>query len=303
MKKTYATVLKDYSPVESGDFMLHYEINGREYVIYSPSEGVCSCLELYSFTDIDPEKLSFLIDSRNDIDVTEFRFVNSCSKEDLLKYLFDIEDIYEGEGICHVSKSEGFLLYSINELNRVRNLYIHDDAGSRLKFKNKDCFAIKGSFECEEIIICFSPTDFKLLYVDDAHINAGVCLLPDASPVISHYICEAVHKRNISLFAGNNVDMAFRFLSYYIQFMRLDQSFLFDNDAYNNTITITLCNWTGDKIMNIVSAVNRTFKGYSLCLSNYGDQSFISYNKNQGISKVLMKEILKRLNLDITLIF
>ena len=76
MEKTYATVLKDYSPVESGDFMLHYEINGREYVIYSPSEGVCSCLELYSFTDIDPEKLSFLIDSRNDIDVTEFRFVN-----------------------------------------------------------------------------------------------------------------------------------------------------------------------------------------------------------------------------------
>ena len=50
----YQTVLQNYHPIEQGDFMLRYEIDGRGYVIYSPEKDSFSCIELHGFSELTP---------------------------------------------------------------------------------------------------------------------------------------------------------------------------------------------------------------------------------------------------------
>jgi len=50
----YRTVLRDFSPIEWGDFLMRFEINQRSYVLFSPEHGKVSCLELMYFTELDP---------------------------------------------------------------------------------------------------------------------------------------------------------------------------------------------------------------------------------------------------------
>ena len=88
----YREVLFPYQPLEPGDFMYRYDINNRGYIIYSPEKNKISCLELYDFTDISPFQLAVSI-QRVRIETpeqNEFVFDKVCSKEDLLRYLFDI---------------------------------------------------------------------------------------------------------------------------------------------------------------------------------------------------------------------
>ena len=35
----YRTVLRDFSPIEWGDFLMRFEINQRSYVLFSPEHG------------------------------------------------------------------------------------------------------------------------------------------------------------------------------------------------------------------------------------------------------------------------
>ena len=57
----YRTVLRDFSPIEWGDFLMRFEINQRSYVLFSPEHGKVSCLELMYFTELDPLQLSVLL--------------------------------------------------------------------------------------------------------------------------------------------------------------------------------------------------------------------------------------------------
>lgn len=45
----YQSLLKEYSPLEYGDFFRLYRINSRGYVIYCNENNVVSCMELCGF--------------------------------------------------------------------------------------------------------------------------------------------------------------------------------------------------------------------------------------------------------------
>ena len=297
----YSSILKGIEPVESGDFMKQYEVNGRDYVIYSPEKDKCSCLELYTFTNITPEQLAFFISAKEtDEEEDEFRFTRICPQNDLVKYLFDIEDFYEGIGICHVSKSEGYVMYDIENPGKIRNFYICDNNGPcRLKFKNENCFAASGDENSREIALCWSPVDYKINCMNAG--NRRILLLPGSNPVVCACVCEMIKHNDcdkVCLFPGGVTGNAFQFLSYYLKSMRHEYAFDFSFSSFSNTITLTFENWAGDRIMNVVSSVNKACKalGFEITWQNYDDRNLISYNKNDEISKVLMTEILKRLD-------
>ena len=88
----YRTVLRDFSPIEWGDFLMRFEINQRSYVLFSPEHGKVSCLELMYFTELDPLQLSVLLGIKVESEpMDEFIFRATCSRDRLIDYLFDVK--------------------------------------------------------------------------------------------------------------------------------------------------------------------------------------------------------------------
>ena len=109
----YRTILNDYLPIEQGDFMLRYKINGRGYVLFSPKKDVVSCIELYNFSEISPMQLALLLTFQPKDEQDEFSFSASCTKEQIIDYLFDVEESQGCAKIRHTSGLQGYLLYDL----------------------------------------------------------------------------------------------------------------------------------------------------------------------------------------------
>ena len=142
----YRTILNDYKPIEQGDFMLRYKINGRGYVLFSPKKDVVSCIELYNFSEISPIQLALLLTFQPKDEQDEFSFSASCTNEQIIDYLFDVEESQGCAKIRHTSGLQGYLLYDLAKADKVRNLFHCFIFSSTLfAFRNMipECFIIR----------------------------------------------------------------------------------------------------------------------------------------------------------------
>ena len=159
----YRTILNDYLPIEQGDFMLRYKINGRGYVLFSPKKDVVSCIELYNFSEISPMQLALLLTFQPKDEQDEFSFSASCTKEQIIYYLFDVEESQGCAKIRHTSGLQGYLLYDLAKADKVRNLFQFDleKKESRLLFDNRNCAAsLHGDCQGSVIHLCWNQCVF-----------------------------------------------------------------------------------------------------------------------------------------------
>ena len=161
----YRTILNDYKPIEQGDFMLRYKINGRSYVLFSPKKDVVSCIELYNFSEISPIQLALLFSyqSADEIEQEEFTFTANCTREQIIDYLFDVEGSEDCVKIRHTSGLQGYLMYDLAKADKVRNLFQFDieKKASHLLFDNRHCAAsLRGDCQGSVIHLCWNPCVF-----------------------------------------------------------------------------------------------------------------------------------------------
>lgn len=119
----YRTVLRDFSPIEWGDFLMRFEINQRSYVLFSPEHGKVSCLELMYFTELDPLQLSVLLGIKVESEpMDEFIFRATCSRDRLIDYLFDVKAGGGSVKQKHVSGWKAYLMMDVAREDKVRNI-------------------------------------------------------------------------------------------------------------------------------------------------------------------------------------
>jgi hypothetical protein len=276
----YKSVLNSFEAVEEGDFMRYYETVSFSFVIYSPVEDSVSCMELSTFRDITAFELAVRLHLSVDsiVGTKEFKFDVVCSKSDLIKYFFDIEQIEDDSVISRVSYNEGVLLHDISNVRKVRNVFLFNPVTkeARLQFKNELCLAsFNVELEKADIVLCWNPYLYSTLKVK---LNdSTVYLLPCTSYFLSGHICKMLENRScgLALYVSEEVvNQALIFLSHYIQYFGLQDKFNVSSE--NGNISILLNDWKPERVMNLLS------KAQKYC----NEQMKTLYNANEDERKI-----------------
>ena len=160
----YRTVLRDFSPIEWGDFLMRFEINQRSYVLFSPEHGKVSCLELMYFTELDPLQLSVLLGIKVESEpMDEFIFRATCSRDRLIDYLFDVKAGGGSVKQKHVSGWKAYLMMDVAREDKVRNIcqFNAETKESLLVFDNRCCAAgVRTGEKGKTIHFCWNPSIF-----------------------------------------------------------------------------------------------------------------------------------------------
>lgn len=305
----YSEILSLYHPLEKGDFMSRYLINGREYVIYSPEHGSISCVELEYFKEISPYQLAVLIQrNANDIEeeIEEFEFEYICSKDDLIKYLFGVTENKDGK-VSRANK-EGYLLYEVNLQHKVRNIYEFDSEKKyQLLFSNDVCYANKfENLHTGEINVCWNPLVFSFLE-KDLRKNPSY-LLASSNPIVCAYINKITETQKINMYVDENCIESLRFLSYYTIYKKLKKQFSIFEDDRN--ITISVIGWHPVTLVKFISKIqnlcNKMLKEYYneegesvfYQLKAVESTSFVVFPNNKTIIEVFLTNIISEINCD-----
>ena len=258
----YREVLFPYQPLEPGDFMYRYDINNRGYIIYSHEKNKISCLELYDFTDISPFQLAVSI-QRVRIETpeqNEFVFDKVCSKEDLLRYLFDIvADKTKYRKLRGVSNFEAYLLYHLKQPDKVRNIYQFNPANNdyQLVFDNDVCIAsIFDEYITNTINVCWNPVTFRYFEEQDGDQHTSY-LLSSSNPMLCEYICKKAEERKacIDLY-GYDFD-SLMFFSYFIKNKGMDKGISVFSDS--KKITVVMKNWYPTTLVKFISKIQKIY--------------------------------------------
>lgn len=264
----YSEVLSECKPTEIGDFMYRYYINGREYIIFSPSKGKISCLELCNFNELTPYQLAVSIQQvpvKPEEEIKEFSFEHVCTKEALISYLFDVlSDSQEGALIKRrVSDNRGYFLYALKPTQtgtyKVKNLYQFDPESKRyqLVFDNDLCCAsIFDEVESDTINVCWNPVIFNLLEGQTEQKNTSY-LLASANAVLCFHVCKKTQERSskINLYVGNNYLESLYFISYYMEFKDMGKRLYVSSD--DKKITIRMKGWEPVKVVNCMARAEK----------------------------------------------
>lgn len=317
----YKSILQSYHPVESGDFMRRYIINGRQYIIYSPESKYVSCLDLYSFRDIAPVQLALCIGSELSLKEAEDEFVLAkvCSRNDLINFLFDIEPKGGELFVGRRSGLQGYLLNDIQRPFKVRNFFqFHPETKeSSLLFENELCCKhIVSKTNVIHIDICWDVYSFYLLEVREN--EKDLYLLPSSNSVLLSFVYGQIMKdkkmlsdtseMEIELHVRNTTIDALRFISMYLKVN--NSSRYFDIIQENGNIVVRFDNWNPINIMNFVSKLQRIcnlvvresssieenlpiFQIFSHCSISY-----VVFPKVELYAKEFLKMIMKELKLD-----
>ena len=268
----YRTILNDYKPIEQGDFMLRYKINGRSYVLFSPKKDVVSCIELYNFSEISPIQLALLLSyqSADEIEQDEFTFAANCTREQIIDYLFDVEGSEDCVKIRHTSGLQGYLMYDLVKSDKVRNLFQFDIEKKelRLLFDNRHCAAsLRGDCLGNVIHLCWNPCVFHSIE-KGGEPDAPAYLLASSSPVVCGYVLKQIEKcfasvekaeRIIGIHVGDEVSEAFDFVCYYVRNVQDDCTVIVERKS--GMVTLEMLNWNPVRLANFVAALNKTVAG------------------------------------------
>lgn len=266
----YRTILNDYQPIEQGDFMQKYKINGRSYVLFSPKKDVVSCIELHNFSEISPMQLALLLTFQPKDEQDEFSFSASCTKEQIIDYLFDVEESRGYAKIRHTSGLQGYLLYDLAKAEKVRNLFQFDleKKESHLLFDNKNCAAsLRGDCQGSIIHLCWNPCVFHSIE-KGGEPDAPAYLLASSSPVVCGYMLKQIEKcfasvekekRIIGIHVGNEVSEALDFVCYYVRSVQDDYTVIVEREG--GMVILEMLNWNPIRLANFVAALNKTVAG------------------------------------------
>lgn len=312
----YREVLFPYQPLEPGDFMYRYEINNREYIIYSPEKDKVSCLELYDFMDISPFQLAISI-QRVKVDtpeLKEFEFAKVCSKENLIKYLFDIIDnISQYRRIRGVSNFEAYFLFHLKHPTKVRNIYQFNPNNneSQLVFDNDVCIAaIFDDIRTQTINLCWDPVTFRNIEEQDSERYTSY-LLASSNPMICEHIYKKVDERSATINIYNYSLDALLFFSYYIKKKGIEKSISIFSDSKN--ITVLMSDWYPTTLVRFISKIQKMYnlilrKKYEefetrditvyQLISIAGSQSFLRFPNDAVAIEIFFKEIVSEYKLD-----
>ena len=265
----YRTILNDYKPIEQGDFMLRYKINGRSYVLFSPKKDVVSCIELYNFSEISPIQLALLLSyhSVDEIEQEEFTFTANCTREQIIDYLFDVEGSEDCVKIRHTSGLQGYLMYDLVKSDKVRNLFQFDIEKKelRLLFDNRHCAAsLRGDCLGNVIHLCWNPCVFHSIE-KGGEPDAPAYLLASSSPVVCGYVLKQIEKcfssvekekRIIGIHVGDEVSEAFDFICYYVRNVQDDYAVIVEKR--DGMVILEMLQWNPIRLANLVAALNKT---------------------------------------------
>lgn len=311
----YKSVLQSYVPIETGDFMRKYAINGREFVIYSPEAKYISCLDLYSFRDITPIQLALCIDNpcrEESEEEEEFAITKVCSPNDLINFLFDIQP---KKGDLYIRRQSGFQGYLLNDIqrpfNKVRNFFQFnlETKEYSLLFNNELCYKCSASIvpDTDHIDICWDPYSYYLL-------NESMCryLLPSSNPVLLSFIYGLIRKGKpgieIELHVCRSSLHALRFVSLYLKIHKIARGFEITYE--NGCIIVQFDNWSPIDVMNFISKLQRIcnlvlYEEYSIeesvhIFQNYSHCgiSYVVFPQVELYAKEFLKMIMKELKLD-----
>lgn len=305
----YREVLFPYQPLEPGDFMYRYDINNREYIIYSPEKEKVSCLELYDFMDISPFQLAISI-QRVKIDtpeLKEFDFAKVCSKEELIKYLFDIVDSKtQYRKVRGVSNFEAYFLYHLKHPSKVRNLFQFNpyNNDSQLVFDNDVCIAtIFDDIKTNTINLCWNPVTFRNIEEQDRERHTSY-LLPSSNPIICEYIYKIVEERSATINLYNCSLDALLFFSYHIKKRGIEKriSVFFESE----NITILMHDWYPTTLIRFVSKMQKMYNAVArkkyeeyearditvYQLISIASQSFLRFPNDEIAIEIFFKEII-----------
>lgn len=313
----YSEVLRDYQPIEIGDFMYRYNIKDREYIIYSPLTNQVSCLETFSYKDITPYQLAVYIQNVRlpNEELDEFNFQYSCSKNDLIKYLFDVIDKKtDSLNVRQVSNNSGYFLYELKPLHKIKNIYQFnsDTLQYKLVFDNNICYT--ASFEnllSDFINVCWNPIIFNQL--ENKKENIPTYLLPSSNIILNDFIYSKIQEKSakIKMYIGNNYMNALQFFSYFInQKDEIEKKISVSFD--NNNVTILMSNWQPVTLVRFTSKIQKIFnktvrKIYEeedemdilfYQLEYVGDHNYILFPYNELGIEIFLKNIMDELAIE-----
>lgn len=268
----YRTILNDYQPIEQGDFMQKYKINGRSYVLFSPKKDMVSCIELHNFSEISPVQLALLLfrQSKDEKEQDEFAFSVTCTKEQIIDYLFDVEGSDGYAKIRHTSGLQGYLMYDLSKPEKVRNLFQFDMERQEphLLFDNKNCAAsLRGDYQGSIVHLCWNPCVFHSIE-KGGEPDAPAYLLASSSPVVCGYVLKQIEKcfasvekekRIIGIHVGNEVSEALDFVCYYVRSVQDDYTVIVEREG--GMVILEMQQWNPIRLANFVAALNKTVAG------------------------------------------
>ena len=312
----YKEVLFPYHPLEQGDFMYRYYINNREYIIYSPEKDKISCLELYNFKELSSFQLAVYIQriKTEQEEISEFSFEQICSKEDLMKYLFDIagdKTLYRK--IRGVSNCEAYLLYDIKQSSKVRNIYHFNPANNdyQLVFDNDICIAsIYDEIRNKKINVCWNPVTYKYLEEEVAEKNTSY-LIASSNPILCADIIKKSQDRaaSICLYCNDNSLDGLLFFSYYINNKDIEKKIEVYSES--NKVTILMKKWYPNILVRFISRIQKIYnmnirKYYGMTneldmtvyqLLSISGLSFITFPNDELAISLFLKEVIAEYNL------
>jgi len=313
----YNSILKHFEPVETGDFMLRYEIEGNEYILYSPEEGKVECLNLYTFQHISTYELATTLNV-TPVETEEVSFEYTCEKEKMISYLFDIDNSEnkknENLEICHVADQAGYFLRDITSKKNIRNFFRFNFKTKeyQLLFPNDICFASAHIHKDKQVLsvhLCWNPFAFYLL--EKSNIHDPLYLLPSANLLLCAFLIKETRDKKLIIHVDNNINETFSFLSFYLQ--SHDKNIQFE---CNETACI-LCfrGWKPVTIINLLSRARRKineqiknkYGSYEKDINVFSiysidNNTYVSFPNNTLYGSVLLDVIFPELNLDFELI-
>ena len=257
----YSDILSFYEPEETGDFFYRYKINEREYIIYSPEQGSLSCLELYNFKDLTPYQLIMSIQGKLNVSsgLGDLRVERTCSKENLIKYMFNIDKEEEGSLIKRGDKY-GYILHDMKSLDKARNIYMFDPEKqeSTLLFDNDLCYA--SFFEdvpADTMNLCWSPIVFNSLRISG--IKRPSFLLPSTNPILCAYINSIAKNKKfkINFCDDKNILSALKYFSFYMESIYIEKKITVFSES--NNVTVLMRNWHPTSVVRFISSVQKKY--------------------------------------------
>lgn len=258
---TYKQLLSGYSPKEEGDFFVQYKLDIGTFVIYAPKDGQISCIEMFSYNDLSPIDLSVLLDKPMILysEEHEYSFEHSCKREDLLKYLFDVNKLDKDTGsIRHtVLPFDAYLLedvsVSIRKQQKVINIFNYNSQDKIfLSFDNTITYRDNGNKNVDIIYITFDPRKYDSL-VSDVEINNNffIFLLATGNNLFFDKIFEYGKQMNVILGKENPIEV----LKLYVYFLNLNNpaSTTLDYSNYQILIGFKKEIYPVPDIMNIIN--------------------------------------------------
>jgi hypothetical protein len=263
---TYKNILKDCVAMEEGDFLIRYRINNNEFVVYSATKGKIECLETHTFTNLTPYELIVNLNTQPPYEMEneeEFKFEKLRSKDEIVRYLFDIDkDSSETLQNCRVDNAMGYLLKDISTPNKIRNFYKFNGVSYNLLFENKICLAsVHENIESNVISLCWNPYIFSM--IEKTEEKTPSYLLASDNPILYAHILKIINDKSynrLNLYVGDNIIEAFGFFCSYMNHKNNNKNIdLYHNDS---EITLVLKNWNPLSILKMVSKAQSDCNNY-----------------------------------------